>query len=341
MNAVPNWQAFEVGDAEFHPMAIQDLTLFIGDGNQVASVDEDEVFDNNTLDIKTPNRIKCMIDYQFDILLGTFISDNVSVAEIIRWDTVSPSWNTSDPVNEAGINAFIRDDNYIMVSAGKYGRIYFYNGTELEQYKRIPGSYSNTATAVIHPGSVATFDGIPIFGLSNGSNNPSLQGIYALGSYSRDYTKALTLDWPISENVVANIEVGAILVIDGLIYAAWKRGTVFGIDKLDMTAKYSGAYFNTRMLFQSQRDVLKSLAEVAAYWGSMPSNCGFTFWYSVNGTDFVEMNEINANKQKNDILNQYRAQLSVPNIGSLQIKCVFDVSGNTAPEMELFSASIA
>ncbi|MCH7862530.1 MAG: AMP-binding protein, partial [Proteobacteria bacterium] len=74
-----------------------------------------------------PFRIKSMIDYEFDLLLGTFVADTVNKTEIIRWDTISPSWNTPDPIDEVGVNAFIRDDNNMFVNAGKAGNIIIRN----------------------------------------------------------------------------------------------------------------------------------------------------------------------------------------------------------------------
>lgn len=338
LNAVPNWKTFTKTDASFHPMAIQDLTLFIGDGNLVAQVDEFGTFDDNVLDINEPYRIKTMIDYEFDLLLGTYISDTVNEALIIRWDTVSPSWNTSDPVNEVGINAFIRDDNNMLVSAGKYGRLYFYNGEQLETYERIPGTYSNTATLTVHPHAVANFEGVPIFGVSNVTGNPALQGVYALGAYSRKYTKSLTLDWVISRNATSGVEIGAILVIDGLIYCAWSHNGIYGIDKLDMTAKYASAYFLTRMLFQDIRHIQKTLAELAVFYASLPSGTSFTFSYNVNRAGLTAITDRVAD---DSIAYKYRSQLQVPNIGSLQVKVAFNVSGNNAPDMEMFTATIA
>src|SRR3990167_2706253 len=168
-----NWATFSITDSEFHPMAQQDNRLFIGDGYYVAEVNEAGVFSANALDIKTPHRIKCIIDYELDILLGTIVATTVSRAEIIRWDTISSSWNTSDPINETGINAFIRDDNYVYAQAGRAGNIYFYNGEKLEPYKKIPGTWSKTAYGEVQPNSVSNFKGVPVFGLSNGSGNPA------------------------------------------------------------------------------------------------------------------------------------------------------------------------
>src|SRR3990167_4880392 len=42
-----DWATFAVTNASYHPMALQDLTLFIGDGNRVTSVTSAFVFNNN------------------------------------------------------------------------------------------------------------------------------------------------------------------------------------------------------------------------------------------------------------------------------------------------------
>lgn len=336
-NVEHNWATFDIGDEDYHPMAIQGSIsgreLFIGDGYQVASVDLDGTFNSAALDtIEKEHRIRCMIDYENDVLLGTIIDGNVVKSRIFRWDTVSTTVTGSDTIEEYGINAFIRNDNYIMASAGRAGNIYYYNGETLEPYKRIPGNYSNTETAEVNPNAVANFNGVPIFGYSNVSGNPTNFGIYSMGKYSRDYRDSLTLDWPISEGVMEGVEVGAILVVDGRIYASWQLGSEFGIDRLDMSSKYTSAYFITRMLFEGSRNKLDTLKQVSAYYNSLPSGTGFTFSYKKNNGSFVAMTD-----RVNAKLNEVRSQLSVPEFGSLEIKCAFDVSSNDAPDLEMFT----
>lgn len=324
-----NWATFTKTDDSFHPMAIQDLTLFIGDGNQIASVDEAGAFTANVLDLTTGYRIKCLIDYDLDLLIGTYIADTVNSAEIFRWDTVSPSWNTSDKINEAGINAFIRDDNYLYVSAGLAGNLYYYSGNYLLPFKRIPGTYSNTQYGSVHPGSVANFRGVPIFGFSNGSGNPALEGVYSFGSYSRDYPKVLDLSWIISEAVTSGIEIGAIVVAGFDILVAWKNGSAFGVDIIDWANKYNGAYFETRMLVQGARDAVKTMAAIMAFYNSLPASTGVTFSYSINGAAYVSMTSVT-----DSVLAAIRADLSVDGVGSLQFKVAFTCSGNSAPVLE-------
>jgi len=335
INAEYNWATFTKTDADFHPMAIQDLSLFIGDGNLVALVDELGVFNGNVLNINTPYRIKCMINYEFDILLGTYVADTVNKTQIIRWDTVSPSWNTSDTIEEVGINAFIREDNTLFVNAGRAGNIYYYNGEQLLQSKRVPGEYSSTAYGYVHPNAVGNFMGQPVFGFSNGSGNPAKQGVYSFGSYSKDYAKKLDLSFPISQGVTTGLEIGAILVMDFDIYVSWKHGSVYGIDKIDYTAKYTGAYFETMKLFQKNRDTLKTLGSVIALYDSMPSGCGFTISYNVNNAGYVAMTDYD-----DTILQAIKAELSVPSVASLQLKVGFDVSSNNAPTLESLAVSM-
>lgn len=331
-----DFATFGVTNTLWHPMAIQDLTLFIGDGNQVAEVDENGTFAANVLDIKTPLVIKTMVPYEWDLLLGTWVADTINRTELIRWDTVSPSWNTSDPIEEVGINAFIRDDNYLYVNAGRAGNLYFYNGDQLLPFKRVPGDYSDTKYGYIHPNSVGNFMGQPIFGFSNGIGNSTLQGIYTFGSYSRDYPKVLDLSWVNSTGKTTGQEIGAILVIDFDIYMSWNDGgTTKAVDKMDWSNKYASAYFETLMLFQDKRDVLKTLAGVYAFYNSLPASTSITFSYSINGGAYVALTSVT-----NSILQAVEAKLSVEGVGSLQIKCEFGVSSNDAPSIEAISVDL-
>lgn len=331
-----NWATFGVTDSEFHPMAIQDLTLFIGDGNQVAEVSDAGVFSANVLDINSPLRIKCLMPYDIDLLIGTYTSATNNRTEIIRWDTVSSSWNSSDPIEEVGINAFIRDDNYVYVNAGRAGNLYYYNGQYLLPFKKIPGTYSSTQYGYVHPNAVANFKGIPIFGFSNGSGNPAKQGVYSLGSYSRDYRKVLDLSYVLSEAVTSGVEIGTISVRDFDILVSWKNGTTYGVDKIDYTAKYASAYIETMTLFQNKRDLSKTLINASAFYNSLPASTGINMYYSINGADYVQMTPVT-----NSAMNEIFTKLTVDQVGSLQLKMTFTVSANTAPTVEAISVDIS
>lgn len=333
-----DWATFSVTQASFHPMELQNTKLFIGDGNKICSVNSSGTFDNAALDIKTPFIIKCLKKYDIDLLIGTYVADTVNETEIIQWDCTSPSWSTSDPIAEVGINAILNDTtaNVTLVQAGRAGNWYEYNGRSLVPYKRIPGTYSSTSYGYVHPNAIGNFKGLPIFGFSNGSGNPANQGVYTLGSYSRDYNRVLDLTYPISERssgelVLTGIEIGAIIVADFDILVSWKNGSTFGVDKIDYTAKMTLGYFETRMLFQSQRDEIQTMAGASVFYNSLPTSTNFVISYSKNAAAYVSMASETTNNTDNNSVN---AKLSVPGIGSLQIKVAFTVNSNDSPIME-------
>jgi len=281
-NASEDWQTFTITDTEFHPMIIQSLKLFIGDGNYVAKVagaTGAHAFTADALDLKAPFRVKTLIDYDIDILIGTYVADTVNKTEVIRWDTVSTSWTNSDQIDETGINAFIRDDNFVYAQAGKHGRIYFYNGKDLIPDKRIPGDWSPTQTAEIYPQAVATHLTIPVFGLSNASGNPALQGVYSFGSYSKNYNKVMDLSFPVSAGL-SGVQIGAILAVGADLLVSWKYGATYGVDALDWSFKYASAYIETMVLTPAQiRHSLKTMKNIFINYVVLPTDTAIAITY--------------------------------------------------------------
>lgn len=217
-----DWATFTNTDADFHPMEEINQVLYIGDKNYVAQVDAG-VFSANALDIKNPLRIKALGTILTDLVVGTFVASVRVATEILRWNTWSESFSVADPIPEAGINAFLATDNYRLVNAGRKGNIYSYDGQNLNNYKRIPGNWAGSATALIHPNATANKFGLPLLGLSNVSGNPAKQGVYSLGSYDRNYPEVLNLEWLISRGTSENVDIGAIQIVDTDILVSWKE----------------------------------------------------------------------------------------------------------------------
>jgi hypothetical protein len=164
-NATECWEAFGKTDPSFHPMIEQNMVLYIGDGNYLAQVDAG-VFTYDALDIKSPLRIKCLGKIGTDVLLGTYVNDNINKSQIIRWDTYSVSFTSSDEIQEVGINCFIPGDNMVFVQAGVQGNIYVYNGEQLELFKKIPGEYDPDHYGRMFPNAAANFNGLILLGMS-------------------------------------------------------------------------------------------------------------------------------------------------------------------------------
>lgn len=286
-NKALNWATFTITDDTYHPMIEQNQVLYIGDGNYLAQVDAG-VFTADALDIKTPLRIKSLGKIATDVLLGTYIDDNVNKTDIIRWNTWSVSYTNSDPIDEVGINAFLPMDNFVLVSAGVAGNIYFYDGVKLELWKKVPGSYSSTATATVYPNAVANLNGNVLFGMSNITGNPVDQGVYQIGRHSRDFNYILDLTYPLSIRsgtafVLTGIEIGSILVKGQNVYVAWKYGATYGIDKIDYTTKLSGAYIETRVM-TIEREKEENISNILVAYTSLPASTAVAISYDKNYT---------------------------------------------------------
>ena len=110
---------------------------------------------------------------------------------------------------------------------------------------------------------------------------------------------------------------------------AWDDGSVRGVDALDTSTKYASAYLETMMLLQDERDILKTLAEVSAYYNSLPASTGITFSYNINNAGYVAMTSVT-----DSVRARVKSELSVGSVGSLQIKIAFTVATNNAPVVE-------
>lgn len=323
--------SFKYADDTYHSMTKQNLELFIGDKYIISKVDVNGNFIQETsFNLKAPERIQTLSNFNIDILVGT---KDINKARVLRWDGNSDSWDAEDDVFENGINAFIKDDNYTYVSAGDYGRIYFYNGEKLDIFKRIPGVWDNTHKAIINENAIGFYQGIPVFGLSNSTGNPTLQGIYGLGGYDNKYVKALSLDYPLPTNEFSGVSIGSMLVNGANMHISYKTATDVGVARIDHGNKYNGAYIETMQLTSNNERNENSIIErVVADYVSLPTNTSIAIAnktkYDSSYTDLTTLIDIDAMS--------VRTKNGIPKIASLQLRFTLNTNANDCPIIENF-----
>lgn len=327
--------SYTQSDSEFHPMRVQNQVLFIGDRNFVHQV-ESGVFTQDALDIERPYRVKSFGKFDTDLLIGTIIDNNIPKAQIYRWDTYSPSFANIDDVDEVGINAFIPADNDVIVSAGINGNLYFYNGAILIPMKTIPGNYSPTVYSRVHPNAVANFKGLPMFGFSNGSGNPTSQGVYSFGSRGYGYPRVLNLEFPVSERsddefVLSNIEIGAMAVVGNKLLVSWKNTSAgtYGVDAIDYGNKLEYAYFETRV-WLIRRWQLNAYKHHMVDYASLPENTSIDISVKVNHAN--NYSPLTAHKYVDAKRMQVRCEQTL-SAGAIQFKVQANSNGNNAPSI--------
>lgn len=336
------YQAFGNDDTGYHPMEEVNGVLYVGDGKDLAS------WDNSTwtaaaLDLPNQYRISALYPYGINILIGTYVGTSAAIkvnyCKLYLWDTASDSWNDSDIVYEAGINAFIPMDNQVLVQAGIAGNIYYYNGSVLLPFTRVHGTYSPTQYGLVYNQAVGLFKGISLFGFSNSpdaantTGNPAGCGIYGVGQYDKNFPRAMSLPYPVSaSSPLASVEVGCIAVIGNDLLSAWKKSTSYGVDKLSTSAKYAAAYIETLV---STGETANKTVKFFAGYRLKPASTDITFKHKINyATSWTSISghEDDTNKKliyKNENLFDVRA---------LQVRVDFTVSSNSAIELDLFGA---
>lgn len=272
---------YTLSSDEYHPMCKQNATLFIGDREFVHQVYNPtgyqlHEFSPFALDIVRPYKVKSLgkDPLGYDLLIGTELPNYVSDTELFVWNTWSESFSRQIPVKEDGINAFIYA-GVVIVQAGRAGRLYYYAGNQLKPLRNLPGQYSPTKTAYMHPNASATLNGVAVFGFS-GDDATNL-GVYAYGTPNPGFPPILTLDYPISERdgddfVLANIEIGAVVVSGYDMFVSWKNGSTVGVDKLDYDNKLNGAYIKTRAI-TLDRNLLNKFMKTQITYKEIPANC--------------------------------------------------------------------
>lgn len=322
---------FKYGDDTYHPAKIANNRLFFGDKYTILQVDEFGVITlESDLSVREPERITILHNFDVDLLVGTKTLDEKS--RILRWDTESETWYGEDIIYEGEIHAFLDEDNYTYAIVGDFGNFHYYDGEKLLKHIRIPGSYSSTAKCKVNANSVGYFMGVPIFGVSNIAGNPTLQGVYSYGQYSKDYSITMDLSFPISSGEFAGLELGAIIVQGTDVYVAWKSGTAVGIDKLDWSNKYNGAYIETMVLNNAEdRSKFKAFDKALADYIEMPADTAVVMAYSKNYAAYQNMVQVDDTK-----LMQLRSKETIPEIGAMQLKFTFTCVANTTPKIENF-----
>lgn len=315
---VTEWKTFDIGHKVYHPMAIARSKLWIGDKSQIANVAQPlgggaAVFTSNALDLPTDQTIKALGSIDIQLAAGTYVDDNVNKTTIYRWDTWSTSWNMEDTIEEVGINAFIPVDNYFFVQAGKVGSIYSYDYNMLYLTKRVSGTYDMTHASRVSPNAVAFQRQLPLFGMSRDesvSQSGVRPGIYSLGTVNpRLYQRVLNLEYLTSTNSNTTV-IGAIGVRGNQLFVSWKDGTNTGIDTIDYSNRYNGAYLESRIIYLDRTEANVYTKFVIGYV-EMPTGCSVKAYIKQNyATTWTEI-ELSQDTIRNTFFSDIRLESSV------------------------------
>lgn len=166
------WKSFTNG-AAYKPMEELNLSLFIGDGKYVASIDNAGTWSANVLDLPAEQTITALIATQYDLLIGTTVGANVKRCKAYLWDTYSPSWTVEDNVPDNGVNCFIDGDGMIFAQIGSSGWIYYWTGGQMKRFYHLRGitTAHGDQCSTVHNGRPLYATGTKVFSIHRESES--------------------------------------------------------------------------------------------------------------------------------------------------------------------------
>jgi len=114
-------------------------SLLITNGKWIARVDSSNTFSDEEFALPAQFKATCLVNIGDDVLIGTYISTDVSYCKVFLWDTVSTGWTYEDEVFEIGINNFVKLDNIVVAQCGTTGNFYYWDGSQMVYFGRIKG----------------------------------------------------------------------------------------------------------------------------------------------------------------------------------------------------------
>lgn len=242
--------------SSYHPIEDVNLTVFIGDGKYVASINAALTFSANALDIPAQYSITALASTSNWLSIGTIIGTAVSKCQAFLWDTYSSSWSDEDTVYEVGINCFILADNKVYAQCGTGGNIYEWTGKNMVFYDTFE------LTTSVGQEKVTILNGKPLIAIGT--------GIYSIYKRSRNANDALCHEFTTTTGTIASIGVtGTQLLVS--------NGT--NINKID--SNYATATVTSPLFFFNTEKTVEVPYE------SMPSGCSLGLESNINGSGWV------------------------------------------------------
>jgi hypothetical protein len=245
-NFVATWNDnFQVLNTGFqHPLFQFDLILYIGNGYNVASLDDSGTFSASVLDQNVEDEIFALINLGDDLLTLSNPGSYINESSITRWNTYSDSWSYKDTIKQKGAYAFLDSDNYVHVVCVS-GDIYLYNGVKLELFSNI----RNASTTSGHQ-LTTNFKGKPL--IANGGR------IYSLHRANRNLPFALVGEYTCSAGADATIH--SIVACGDQLLVSWEYSGTYGIDEID-----DNYFANARVITPR----FKNAKEVSVYYDDL------------------------------------------------------------------------
>lgn len=284
----------------------QNLSLFVPNGNLIASVDGSQNFQANSLDLQSQHVINAIIPDSIYVLIGTQVGSSNNSAGNFVWDTYSGSWTVDDYIDEIGVNMYIPSDNTTFIQIGTVGNIYYWTGAKAELYTRLKDS--TTFTTSLNPYGSANLNGLPLIATN--------RGIYSLGKGDARLPIAQVIEYVPSAGQGTTL--GAMQAVGNDVFVGYKDGSNYGIDHLS-TTKYDGKILTPMMVGRAN--------SLKVMYDDIPTNCSITARTDKDGAGLASETLVQDDEEER----VYRNTANLDHKSTVQAEITLDSDSTNSP----------
>lgn len=257
-----NFATFTNGlDAVYHPMAVVNRDLYIGDGELVAIVDSTGTFTANALDIDPDYSVTSLFGWDNQLLIGstskydpTTLTYRKEGCFIYRWNTWSVSFDQAVRVDDQKVCGFlVVDGGLFVLTQGRFLNIFQYTEPAASLYCRIPPfDFTNNKLISVYPMAVQNIAGKAYFGIGLADASEGYTpGLYTLYTRTQGGPPTIQLEHTqsgIDNGAHPNIYAIGTVPNVGIIFS-WKQtgdgiGRTQGVDFVNLISNSPYTSFN-------------------------------------------------------------------------------------------------
>jgi len=243
-----DYKTFTNGNSNAHPAREFGNNLYIGDGPDLAELDNFGVFTGEKLPIFGDEEIRSITTDGTWIKLYSRRSSKIDFGAKYFWNGSSEAWQERKTIRQMFHCAIEADEGDYMI-AGQKPYLYASKGLSFPKLKRLPLITGSQKISLSPNALDYTPDEILAIAVAESGAADIGRGIFTYGKEDNNYPNSLNFDYPTSNDNTTDI-VDCVHLSNGELYFSWhKSDNTYGIDKVNRSKYATTGSVHSRVFY--------------------------------------------------------------------------------------------
>lgn len=202
---------------------------------------------------------------------GSSINDH-GESFIYFWNGTSPGITSFKEVSGEVHAMEVDSDGLLHILHGSEPKVSVFSG-RLNLVHSLPLVGENKYSEV-YPGAITKWNGLILFGISDGDSTTVERTVYSYGMKSKEYPRSLNSAYPISTGTVTGtgVQIGAVAGFGpDELFVAWKDSSTYGVDILDTSQDQTEVTYDSLIFDADRPDVNKRASSITIMFDRLAS----------------------------------------------------------------------